>query len=134
MRIKLNSVLLVDDNEATNNFNKRLLSALDLTDNVQIALNGKEALDHIVSCKKDELPSLILLDINMPMMDGFQFLEAYKELEEKKKGSIVIMMLTTSIAEEDKNRAEKYGDVAGYLNEPLSPQGFQDIWDKHFSE
>lgn len=141
MKKKLNCVLLIDDDLGTNFINQMLLKKADITDHIQTVLNGKEALDFITNKGKYEnagnvfpQPMLTLLDINMPVMDGWEFLEAYKNLKEHQKGKIVIIMLTTSLNPDDKIRAGAISDVSGFKNKPLSLQKIENIMQKHFPD
>jgi CheY-like chemotaxis protein len=70
----------------------------------------------------------------MPVMDGWEFLEEYHQLEEHKKGNIIIIMLTTSLNPDDKSRAENISDVSGYKNKPLKLEMIKDIMRKHFPD
>lgn len=133
---KLNCVLLVDDDNINNFINERLIRKANITEDVKIVLNGKEAIDFLSKrSKEDGLPSpeLILLDINMPVMDGFEFLEAFRKMELKDKSSVIIVMLTTSTNPNDTQRLNNSG-VSGYINKPLTEQKLIDIINKHFSE
>lgn len=125
---KLEYTLLVDDDEATNFINELLIEELDFTENLLIARNGKEALDLIKGLyrQKKRLPELILLDINMPVMDGFEFLEAFSALNCPQKEATMIVMVTTSLHQKDIDKVKKTG-VAGYLNKPLTRQALEDI-------
>ena len=98
MKKKLNCVLLIDDDKGTNFINQMIIKKSGITDNIQTVLNGKEAIDFITNKgkfeKEDQVfpqPMLTLLDINMPVMDGWEFLEAYHNLEEHQKGKIIII-------------------------------------------
>lgn len=130
---KLKCVLLVDDDSINNFINERLIKKIDLTEEVNISLNGKEALEHLLkrSSEGKNVPELILLDINMPVMDGFEFLDAFQKLELPNKNSIIIVMLTTSTNPSDTERLENTG-VAGYINKPLTEQKLKDAITKHF--
>jgi CheY-like chemotaxis protein len=130
----LPAILLVDDDATTNFINQHLLKRMHVSEEVLVALNGKEALRLLqarciqpcVSC-----PALVLLDINMPVMDGFAFLKAYNELPQAQREGTVIVMLTTSLLEADVARARQL-PVAGFLSKPLTRAGVNEVLHRHF--
>lgn len=129
MKQKL-TVLLVDDDKATNIFNKYKLKQLGLCQSITIATNGQEAIDFLKS--KDEhgknpQPDLIFLDINMPIMNGWEFLESYERLDNKEKGNVILIMLTTSEHEDDYNKAMENPNISGFRTKPLSTEMIQEI-------
>jgi CheY-like chemotaxis protein len=95
---KIHLILLVDDDPITNFINKKLLENLQVTEKIHICLNGKEAIDFLIQLKElnDPPPNLILLDTNMPVMDGFEFLNAYEELYFSRESKTIIFILTVS--------------------------------------
>lgn len=129
---KINCVLLVDDDNINNFINERLLKKLNITHNVKVAMNGEEALDFLKSNAQNPHPELILLDINMPVMDGFEFLQEYKKMEQTNgDAKPYIIMLTTSTNPNDVDKVKK-SDVAGYINKPLTEAKIMEIVQKHF--
>lgn len=131
---KLTCALLVDDDQTTNYLNKLLINRLRITDNLLVALNGQEALDLLQAhCQEatDDCPALILLDVKMPVMDGFAFLEAYNKLPLPQKQAIVIVMLTTSLHPQDLERVQKL-NIAGFLNKPLTEGKLNDVLKNYF--
>ena len=128
--VQLESVLLVDDDKITNFLNQRLIEKLSVTKSVKVVCNGKEALEYFQK-NSSILPDLILLDINMPVMDGFEFVDNFKTLGLDKK--IVIVMLTTSSNEKDIERIAKNNLVSGYINKPLTNEKLTDTLTKYFN-
>jgi CheY-like chemotaxis protein len=130
---KIPCTLLVDDDDTANYLNEKLFSRLDVTEKLLVARNGREALRIINDkCLEDSCPALILLDINMPVMDGFEFLDAYKLLEFKNKQSVVIIMLTTSLNPRDVEKVQA-ANIAGLVNKPLTKKVLQEIIEQHFA-
>jgi len=129
---KVKSILLVDDDETTNFINELMISDMGITDELLQANNGKEAIDLLEErIKLDKmLPDLILLDINMPVMDGFDFLDAYQHLQFHKKPSVIIVMLTTSLNPSDVERA-KQAEITDYINKPLTEEKINSILKDH---
>ena len=131
---KLNSILLVEDDEATNFISQMVIKKLNCANHVQVAWNGADALDYIKQCgeKACQPPELILLDINMPGLNGWEFLDEYCKLKEKEKIKVVVVMLTTSQNPDDKKRADNNPAVAGFRSKPLTPAVLEDILSQYF--
>jgi CheY-like chemotaxis protein len=131
---KINSVLLIDDDRATNFLNKLVIEKLCLTKEICVVENGREALEFLKSGieGKHPQPDLIFLDINIPIMNGWEFLEAYRKLSMNQRGKIIIIMLTTSLNPEDQTKAENMKEVSGFRKKPLSMHVVNEIVEKHF--
>lgn len=133
---RLNSILLVDDDEASNFLHSIFINKLNLDVEVNSALNGKEALDFILGKgqEKLQLPCMVMLDLRMPVMDGWQFMKAYEELVPKNlKDQITIVLVTISDNQEDKDRAVTNEHIADFSQKPLSDETFKKLIQKHFS-
>src|SRR5687767_9729039 len=130
---KLNHILLVDDDTINNFINEKLLKKLDSANTITVALNGEEALKFLnaIDNSTEKYPELILLDINMPVMDGFEFLERYKDLQFPNKKGVVIVMLTTSTNPNDTERLNKAG-ISGYINKPLTEDKIKGLITEYF--
>ena len=138
---KLNCILLVDDNESDNFIHKRILEKAGIAVHIEIAINGREALDFIFSKRiwgqpegYSSQPELIFLDINMPVMDGWEFLEAYQQRKDVKNGKAVIILLTTSLNPADRSRAEMIIGYDCFQSKPLTLKMISDIMLKHFPD
>jgi CheY-like chemotaxis protein len=139
MRKKLNCILLIDDDEPTNYISSMLVEEAACTEHIQIAQSGQAALDYLTSSEqfacKNELfpcPDLIFLDINMPAMNGWEFLEKYSKLQQKNKGEIILVMLTTSLNPDDELRAKEMSFISGFENKPLTSEKLNRILQEYF--
>lgn len=114
-------ILLVDDDKICNFITEATLNRLGIASEIHAVLNGKEALEIInnFQSKDQVLPDAILLDLNMPIMNGFQFLEAFRELKISLKKEIMIIILTSSENPEDIVKAKKFG-ITHFLTKPLN--------------
>jgi CheY-like chemotaxis protein len=115
-----NRVLLVEDDETTNFIHKILLKSVGIKE-INEAMNGLDAFDYL----EKDCPDIIFLDINMPVMDGWEFLNE-KEMKAVCK-SVKIVMLTSSIRPEDKKKAENYSSVIAYLEKPLTAEKIKEL-------
>ena len=123
MKRKLNKILLVDDSEADNFIHHRVIKKADVAHSIVVKNSCKAALDYL-STKGDDgtypTPELVFLDINMPGMNGWEFLERYEKLPKEYKAGIIVCMLTTSISEVDSQKAEDNSLIEEFLNKPLT--------------
>jgi len=131
---KLLDVLLIDDSEADNYIHKRIIEKADIANSVTITHGAREALDYLVSKPdgKYPQPDLIFLDINMPDMSGWDFLDEYETLDSEQKADVVVCMLTTSYADSDREKANKYDMIHAYSNKPLTAMKLNKIISEKF--
>lgn len=141
MKQRLKCILLIDDDEATNFINKMIIENLDIAEHVQVAWNGKEALEYLTNTGMFEnenenarypQPDLIFLDINMPVMDGWEFMNEYHKLDENKKGNKMIVMLTTSINPDDEIKASLISEITDFKSKPIFSEGLEELVKKYF--
>ena len=118
-----NSTMLIEDDNVNALLSKRLLEKFLITNGIFIVSNGEEALKFIVNYDPDfnTCPELIFLDIDMPVMDGFSFLESFDELTFLNKEKVQIVMLTNSNRPEDIEQCKQYG-IRHFLNKPLTEE------------
>ena len=132
---QLNNILLVDDDPIFTFLNEKVINELGITKRITVTTNGKEALQILNklchSKKAEDLPQIIFLDLNMPVMDGFDFLEAYQFLDFKNKDAVVVAVLTSSLNPFDLERISKYPTVE-YLVKPVSVEKLKYLMEKYF--
>ena len=128
---KLSNILLVDDDTTNNFLNELLLKRLEVAERITVAENGNQALDLLAESPDPGDPALILLDVNMPGLNGIQFLEAYQQLPEARHKATVIIMLTTTMDARDLGRLEEL-HIAGLVSKPLTKEKVDNILQLHF--
>jgi len=136
MKQKLNCVLLIDDDEPTNFLNNMFIEQADCAEHIKIVCGGTEALEYLSESEESEnsepYPDLIFLDINMPAMDGWEFLDKYKKIKKENNGKTVIIMLTTSLNPDDIIKAYEIPEISGFENKPLTTEKVDVIVKKYF--
>ncbi|MEJ5995473.1 response regulator [Pedobacter sp. Du54] len=116
-------VMLIDDNEIDLKINSKIISLANLFEEIIICQSGEESLDYLSKYinNPEKLPNFILLDIQMPEMDGFEFLEHYKNLPKAFTTNCQIAMLSSTLDFGDIKRAEANAYVVKLLKKPLLP-------------
>lgn len=132
----ISCTLLVDDDDTTNYLNQTLLKRMAVTETVLVAGNGQQALEllhtHCAAAVSPTCPALILLDMKMPLMNGFEFLQAYAQRPPTENAAVVIIMLTTSLNPQDVAKMQGL-PIAGYLTKPLTREKVTTLLAQHFS-
>jgi CheY-like chemotaxis protein len=127
--------MLIDDNYDDNFFHEREIKKNN-PETIVISKNtGLEALEYLKS-KKDTnhlQPDLIFLDINMPGMNGWEFLKEYNNLNKKLRNQVMIIMLTTSDNPDDKERSKTWKFISDFITKPLTHEIMDDIIKKYFN-
>ena len=113
-------ILLVEDDQVDSMTVRRALKELNVTNRVDMANNGEEAISYLQNCEPNK-PCIILLDLNMPKMNGLEFLNVVKHQEDFK--TIPIIVLTTSRDDQDRIESFKHS-VAGYMIKPVDYMQF----------
>jgi CheY-like chemotaxis protein len=127
-KCKFRHVMLLDDNELDNFINEKIIEANNFSEKVYVNSSGRSALEFLTnlnatgSTSDNIYPEAIFIDINMPMMDGFQFINNLKKLPGGTPKDCKLIILTSSIYPEDKNKAMDISKDIIFLNKPLTKE------------
>ncbi|MGM0945084.1 MAG: response regulator [Bacteroidota bacterium] len=133
----LKNIILVDDDPSFHLIAKKNLSKIEVRIPFISLYDGNQLMDAI--SKKDHLAlsdysNLVLLDLNMPEMDGWQFLEEFSQLDQSLQKRFFIVILTSSISLSERNRGLSYPMVKGYYHKPMNKNGIQGILDDYLAK
>lgn len=120
-------VLLVDDDDIVNSINKVIIKHAKFADEVVSLTSVPEAIKFL--SQNEILPEVIFLDLNMPDLNGWDFMEEFSKLESR--GSTKVIMLTSSISLKDEQRARSSQDIAAFISKPLSPELLEKLYSLH---
>ena len=124
------TILLVDDIPETRENIKKMIAFEPDLKVIGAAGTGREG----VALAKELRPNISIMYINMPAMDGWEFLEKYDKLSPEQKASMIVVMLTTSFNPEDELKASKISYISSYQNKPLTQDILMEIFEEHFGE
>lgn len=132
MMKKLKCIMLIDDNPDDNFYHERVIKKSNAAETVISETSALEALKYLKSKKDDARPrpDLIFLDINMPGMNGWEFLGEYQKLDKDLQGHVIVIMLTTSENPDDRVKAIKV--VPDFRTKPVTPDMLEEIIGMYF--
>ena len=133
MRGKLDCIMIVDDSPSDNFLHERMILRMGFAKHVVIMRTGHGAIDHLTNYDKKRClpPQLILLDVEMPGMNGWEFLEAYDKLHESDKSADVIMMVASNEAPEVET-IKANSAIKDYVVKPMDEEGLQGLMQMHY--
>jgi len=114
-------VLLIDDDDIFNFVHKRIIENVNSEIEVIVHNSSFNALEYLANCK-DSIPDFIFLDINMPEMNGFEFLDSTSQLNQEIREKLKVFVVTSSLNDADVQKAHTYSMVVGFQDKPLNEE------------
>ncbi len=127
--MKAEIICIVDDDEVYQFSVTRTIKAANIVKKILIFSDGEEVFDFLTDnlSKKDELPDIIFLDINMPYMDGWEFLNNFTSIKPKLPKKITIYLVSSSVSDKDLDKAKAISDVTDYMVKPITIEDFRNV-------
>lgn len=129
----VNRVMIIDDDEINNFICVKNLKDSGFAEEVEYFLRGKEAIEELKNADEEKLPDVIFLDINMPMMNAWEFLDIYKEIAKNFSKEIKLFILSSSVYKRDIAKSSSYEGVTDYIIKPLNKASLKKVSETHFS-
>lgn len=126
---KIQSTCIIDDDPIFIYGTRRIMKEVDFCDNILVFNNGQDAMEGLkeLTAKGEDLPEVLFLDLNMPIMDGWEFLEGFVKIPNLKGKRVIIYIISSSIDPRDLERIRNYKVVNNYILKPLSPQDLENV-------
>ncbi len=120
--MKKKKIWVIDDDNIYQIIVKKIMERSEMFSEISSFKNGKDAIDELYNSSEniDAIPDIILLDINMPIMDGWEFMDELGVIKPKFNADIVVYIVSSSIAIEDKNKSKSHENILGYLSKPVT--------------
>ena len=137
MNTRLVRILLVDDDEINNFISIKLIKKVLLNTEISACLNGRFAIDELIEMNRKDpanLPDYILLDINMPIMNGWEFLDEYEKLDIDTAGKTKIYIISSSVFSNDISKAKTYRSVKDFVSKPLNIEKINQLFAAEFEK
>lgn len=132
---KVELACIIDDDKIYVNLVRKIIEIKKLSENLLIFKNGKEALDYFQlimgNMTEDKLPDIIFLDLNMPVMDGWEFLSEFIKIKNNFEKKITLYVVSSSIDPRDLERAKSFNMVTDYLIKPIELKKFEKIFENN---
>jgi len=126
---KIASTCIIDDDPIFIYGTKRIMTEIAFADDILIYNNGQDAIDGLTALSEEgkNLPSVIFLDLNMPIMNGWEFLEDFVKIPNQNREQVTIYILSSSVDPRDLERIKHYNVVNNYILKPISPKDLKRI-------
>lgn len=130
----MKSILLIDDEDINLFILQNLLRLSKIDAEIVFFNTSRKGINHLQDLidRGEKFPDLILLDIEMPVMNGWDFLEMYKQFDKTHTYSCKVIIFTTSIVEQDMAKAKSYQEVEDFVNKPMTIEMLKTIQQDHF--
>jgi CheY-like chemotaxis protein len=124
----IKNLFILDDDIITTHLMKEIIKDLTFVSDFHIENNGWQAMEYLhLASKQNSFPDLLLIDLKMPEMDGFEFIEHYEETFFASHPESALMVITSSVSEKDRQKAMQYTSVTRFLLKPLTEKTLEDI-------
>ncbi|MCL5246335.1 response regulator [Cellulophaga sp. 20_2_10] len=126
---KIHSACIIDDDPIFVYGTKRIMKDVDFCEEIHVFENGLDAIEELnrLRVAKKKLPKLIFLDLNMPIMNGWEFLDDFQKIPEHIREGVIIYIISSSIDPRDIERVKTYNIVSDYILKPVTPKDLENL-------